>query len=136
MNRKQWIAVGSASVLGLGIFGTGAVATASTLRFDDVPGQRLDLEGVQPAGVSSPAADDRPSSAGSPSPTPTQSTDPAAPKVPSVVSVAEPAAAPPAPAHAAPAPAPAQPAPAPAPQHVSANSPVSAASAASAASAD
>ena len=135
MNRKQWIAVGSASVLGLGIFGTGAVATASTLRFDDVPGQRLDLEGVQPAGVSSPAADDRPSSASSPSPspTPTQSTDPAAPQVPSVVSLVEPAPAPPAPA---PAPAPAQPAPAPAPQHVSANSPVSAASAASAASAD
>lgn len=135
MNRKQWIAVGSASVLGLGIFGTGAVATASTLRFDDVPGQRLDLEGVQPAGVSSPAADDRPSSASSPSPspTPTPSTDPAAPKVPSVVSVVEPAPAPPAPAPAAPAPA--QPAPAPAPQHVSANSPVSAASAASPASA-
>lgn len=121
MNRKQWIAVGSASVLGLGIFGTGAVATASTLRFDDVPGQRLDLDGVQPADASPPAADERPASASGPSASPTPTpTDPAAAQVPSVVEP-EPA---PAPAQ----PAPAQPAPAPAPQAVSAASPVTAAS--------
>ncbi|GMA26991.1 hypothetical protein [Arenivirga flava] len=133
MNRKQWIAVGSASVLGLGIFSTGAVATASTLRFDDVPGQRLDLEGVQPAGASTPATGERPASASGPSASPTtEPTDPAATQVPSVVEP-EPAPAQPAPAQPAPAqPAPAQPAPAPAPQHVSADSPVTAASPASA----
>ncbi len=125
MNRKQWIAVGSASVLGLGIFGTGAVATASTLRFDDVPGQRLDLEGVQPADASSPAADERPASASGPAASPApEATDPAATQVPSVVE--------PEPAPAPAAPAPAQPAPAPAPEHVSADSPVSAVSPASA----